>query len=635
MKNRIYNLLLPVCFLVVSMAGCKDDDGVASLPEAVPLTMTVNTQSLVMGDHLIVDFNVDGEGITANEDFDIYLSAKSGANDRSGVFKEFPKMITFKQGEKALQLDLQIKESGITSDVTFDFSAFVRGYKVTGATQSLIVSDYYRTVMSLKGNVDKVVKEGETFIIMAKVPKPVVEEVVVTITPKDGEADMYENLPASVTIPVGETTAESDPVTIKSDAIPTGDKNLALSFQTTSTQYPLMAEDMTILMKDADAPWGDQLQDERWVYADPETPFMSSKNKAAIEAWYKKEIKEIKIGDAHPNVSLATWKFYNAFEFHYIPKSIGWPATITPNEFGNCVPWAFGEQNTVTVQKTQAVIGKKYSTITEEGIMKMWCVKESVTAPSPGSGLRDYGTSAFYSSKFASDQSKNTAAAHTTRIYPGMRIEVRARIRGAKNGFNPAIWLQGNKQTDATDANWNVWPKYGEIDILENPGSSLTEMNRAFQTIHMGDVSIPGHKEDPTKKVTITDMESFNIYWVELVDDETVRLGINGETNLVLKKSDMEHPAEWPFDQAANPEGFHFLLTFAAPSPWAFGLADTAPIPSGWDSGFAGIDYTGSKTNPNTPRMEIDWVRFYTNSHYSIPTGKTDSYNSGNKFYFY
>ena len=49
-----------------------------------------------------------------------------------------------------------------------------------------------------------------------------------------------------------------------------------------------------------------------------------------------------------------------------------------------------------------------------------------------------------------------------TWIGVGTRIETRARIRGNKNGFNAAIWLQGNTQSQNTNP-YSTWPRYGEI----------------------------------------------------------------------------------------------------------------------------------------------------------------------------
>lgn len=79
-------------------------------------------------------------------------------------------------------------------------TAFARGYKMDGSEQAIKVSDYYRTAVSIKGNSDLVVKEGDTFILQMKVDVPAKEDIVVTITPGAGEADLYENLPSTLTI---------------------------------------------------------------------------------------------------------------------------------------------------------------------------------------------------------------------------------------------------------------------------------------------------------------------------------------------------------------------------------------------------------------------------------------------------
>lgn len=58
------------------------------LPEAVPLTMSINEKAFVMGENLKVNINVDadadGNEMVANEDFDIYFTAKAGTEDDIG-----------------------------------------------------------------------------------------------------------------------------------------------------------------------------------------------------------------------------------------------------------------------------------------------------------------------------------------------------------------------------------------------------------------------------------------------------------------------------------------------------------------------------------------------------------------------
>lgn len=621
MTKIVYNIFFPVCLLAIGLTGCKEDEEVAPLPEAVPLTMTVNNQSFVMGDHLVVDFKVDGEGLVANEDFDIYLTAKAGDTDQSGVFEAFPQMVTFKKGESNLQVDLPIVETGITSDVTFDLSAFARGYRMAGSIQSILVSDYYRTVVSMKGNADKVVKEGETFVIVAKVPVAVTEEVVVNIEPKAGEADWYENLPASITIPAGETTVESEAVKIKEDGIPTGDKELTLIFRTPSAKYPLMEREMTVKMKDQDEPLGDKLQDERWIYSNPAIPFVSAGTKAKVEAWYDKKIQEIAPGEPHPNKDLAAnqWKFWRAYEFHKIAHSMYVKKKSLDNSVETAFyPNIFANQNTQAIQTYGAVDNVKCASITDEGYLRMITLKEEATA-TPNDNVnypqnKHFLTSAFYANKFNWNNTNNHGfMPMNVRIFPGMRIEVRTRLRGALNGILPGIWLQGNAQ------NLN-WPTYGEIDMLENASWNGGKQKLAEQTFHVNKVSAGGVSAghyNPTKASTLNHIDEWNIYWMEWPDENSVTLGINGEARITITRSEVTDKGfDWPFDKTMNPEGLHFLLTMMFQKGNLPGKDNWDNID--WASGFSAITYSTNEQNANTPRMEIDWVRFYTNDNYSV-----------------
>lgn len=589
MKNLLYKIFLPICFFAFSMVGCQDENDMGLLPESVPLTMTVNNKSFVMGESLVVNFTVDakeGEELAANEDFDIYLRAKSGTTDQKELFKDFPEMVTFKKGEKSLQVTIPVS-SNITSGAIVDFTAFARGYKVTGASQTITVSDYYRVAMSLKGNADKVVKEGESFNLVATVPVAVTEEVVVTIVPKEGEEKWYSALPTSITIPAGAKSAESAVGAMIVDGKYTGDVNLTLSFHTTSTLYPLMDESMELKMGDIDTPLGTSLLDERWVYDNPGIPFMSAANKTAIQNWYTKELKAMKEGDVHPNSQLAAnnWKFYTAVEFHKIPVCAA--ENVANNTF---TPQGFAAQNTAGTQGVAGVDVNKYATVTDDGVMKSWTMKIQTNASGGASGVRQYGNAAFYSCKGAFKPGY-------ARILPGSRVETRARLRGRKKGFNMAIWLMGTANKS--------WPLVGEVDILENPAGTDTDHD-AHQTLHMGSVD-----HNPTQMSMIPNMTDWNIYWFEWVDETTVKMGINGTTTLTVTQENSGLPAsEWPFTKAMNPSGFYYILTQAPANSWALG----STIPENWDEGFASLNnYTADRDNDAIPRLEIDWIRFYIN----------------------
>lgn len=610
--KKIYTLtsvsLLLVLLAIVS--SCRKDL-LNPLAKPVPLQMKLSSQSLVMGDELTIDIFVDdptNPNLVTHEEIDVYLTAKAGTTDvASAVFENLPEKVIFPAGESKITLKVPVRKTGITKTYNFDLTAFIRGYKVNGATQSVIASDYHYTVVGVKNNPDKEIMEGDYFVLTAQVGAPAKEVVKVQLALADKDKLLFEDLPEELVIPAGGTVAESAPILLKKDLVYTGNTELTISFTSTSLQHPLFESSLIIRKKDIDAPLGPLMLDERWVYDNPDIPFLSVQNKAAVLNWYDKEIREMKIGDPHPKIP--GWSFYNAQEFHAIPAAY---ANVTANAFGNFVPKGFAAQNTALVQTVMAINNDKYSTITPEGYMKMWAVKENINATGGASGMRSYGTAAFYSSKFADNNGNNvTFAPQHTRIYPGMRIEVRARIRGEKNGFNCAIWLQGNAQ------NKLAWPNYGEIDILENPVGPKVGTNVAFQTFHLLDQGVADFNPHSTQ--TIPKMNEWNIYWVELVDASTVKMGINGQETIELRKSMLKNPDLWPFDKVINPEGLHFLLTMGAPSQWGLGT----PIPAGWDSAFADILYNDSKTNTRTPRMELDWVRYYTNAHYSIGDRKS------------
>mgnify|MGYP000629615247 CR=1 FL=1 len=73
------------------------------------------------------------------------------------------------------------------------------------------------------------------------------------------------------------------------------------------------------------------------------------------------------------------------------------------------------------------------------------------------------------------------------------------------------------------------------IKILQNKaGSFITQ-------------SVTGDKvADAVSKVTaIPQANEYNIYWVELVDDEHIQLGINGVATMTVSKNDL---GSWPFE---------------------------------------------------------------------------------------
>lgn len=264
----------------------------------------------------------------------------------------------------------------------------------------------------------------------------------------------------------------------------------------------------------------------------------------------------------------------------------------------------------------------------DEGYLRMMTLKERAKSGNGGK-VWDFGTSAFYSCKFMRGNANSTEwPSSNIRIYPGMRIETRARMRGMENsGMLPGIWLQGNEQVGG-NADWNRWPDFGEIDIMENNSrhGNLAYRRGVEQTFHFGS-PIPGActgggAYNPTKAVTElasggkngTIIDEFQIYWVEWIDDETVAIGTNGvETLRVTKAMTEQNGGRWPFSYAVNDEGLYYILTMMF-------LHKAVP---NWEATDMNMSYKAArnvlKVNPDIkiPRMEIDWVRFYIDDTYT------------------
>lgn len=603
--KKINILFLPVCLLAMGFTGCKDDEAAAALPETVPLAVEASGKSFVMGETLTLTVKVNDEknpDLVTNEDFDIYLTAKDGEADVSKTaFKDFPEMVTFPKGEKSFQIQLPVTESGIKpkQKLYVNVSAFVRGYTVTNPSQSIVISDLHYTVISLKNNSDNLIDEGDEFTLSAQVPVVLPADMVINITVPAEQQGLYETLPTALTIKAGETTGEVK-VKTKHNPDPTRTETLVLNFATASAVHPLDSDEITITMNDLEAEKGEKLKDERWVYERPGIPFASSGKQATVNATYGDAVLINEL-DPHPNANLAAagWKFYNAWEFHCIGNSGDtWKyENGTPNK----VPLCLAARATGTSQTYAAVINSQFANIVEDGYLKMIYMKIPSTPVAPASGSREYGTAAFYACG-----TNNAYKASSQLILEGCRMEIRARLRGERKGFNMAIWLISNEAASQTT--------YSEVDILENPVGPVTG-DKAFQTFH-GGLSSATDKKSASVNNSV-EMSKWNIYWMEWRSESEIALGINGEETICLKKSDWTDE-EWTFTNAKNALGLKFILTMGAPSKWALGGGTTSGSTwqpdVNWDLGFASYNnYDRDRDNDAIPRLEIDWVRTYIN----------------------
>ena len=569
MKNILYKIL-PVCLLTIGLTGCEDETKYRPLPEAVPLTMSINEKAFVMGEHLKVDIKVepdaDGNEVVANEDFDIYFTAKAGTEDVANVFEPFSSIVTFPKGEKQIQVDFPVKTSGLVGTTTMEFVAFARGYKMANSSQGIKVSDYYRISMSLENNTENVVTEGGKFVLVAKVDKPSSVPLEVTITPKEGEEGRYDNLPSTLIIPAGRTSVKSAAVTIEQDYEMTGDLQLVLNLKSNSSSNPMTAPALTITMTDLESMADPDLYDMTTVYENPNIMFVSYD-----DDWFTgKETAKMDEGTAHPNAELGSqWKFDYAIEFHKNSTSGDY------QKLGNATDANRG--NVLKIDWT------KYAKVTDEGELNI-CVGVEGT---------NYGTAGIHCCKSLGQM----WAQNVTRIYPGMRIEMKVRLGGNRTGFVPMIEVK-NPATATTCKEAKQ-----SICILKNvSGSAITQ-------------SVRGEVVSDAKSVVsaIPKVEDYNIYWVELVDENTLTLGINGSTTLDVTRDMLD---SWPFTKASTgtsvgAKGLYLVMRMDL---FGEGNSVSSELPAGWDTELKSINPANYATEG--PRMIIDWIRFYVNDNY-------------------
>ena len=554
----------------MGLTGCEEETKYRPLPEIVPLTMSINDNAFAMGEHLKVNINVepdaDGKEVVANEDFDIYFTAKAGAEDASNVFEQFNGIVTFPKGEKQIQVDFPVKTSGLVGTTTMEFVAFARGYKMANSSQGIKVSDYYRISMSLENNTENVVTEGGKFVLVAKVDKPSSVPLEVTITPKEGEEGRYDNLPSTLTIPAGRTSVKSAAVTIKQDYEMTGDLQLVLNLKSNSSSNPMTAPALTITMTDLESMADPDLYDMTTVYENPNIMFVSYD-----DDWFTgKETAKMDEGTAHPNAELGSqWKFDYAIEFHKNSTSGDY------QKLGNAT-----DANRGNVLKIDWI---KYAKVTDEGELNI-CVGVEGT---------NYGTAGIHCCKSLGQM----WAQNVTRIYPGMRIEMKVRLGGNRTGFVPMIEVK-NPATATTCKEAKQ-----SICILKNvSGSAITQ-------------SVRGEVVSDAKSVVsaIPKVEDYNIYWVELVDENTIKLGINGSTTLEVTRDMLD---SWPFTKASTgtsvgAKGLYLVMRMDL---FGEGNSVSSELPAGWDTELKSINPANYATEG--PRMIIDWIRFYVNDNY-------------------
>jgi len=157
------------------------------------------------------------------------------------------------------------------------------------------------------------------------------------------------------------------------------------------------------------------------------------------------------------------------------------------------------------------------------------------------------------------------------------RVEVRSKNPRGK-GTWPAIWML------PTENIYGVWPRSGEIDIMEHVGY---EPDTIYGTVH---TLAYNHNRGTQKgdKLYVPDSESeFHVYSIDWTE-EKIDFFIDDQQYFSFENENISSK-EWPFDQA-----FHLILNIAVGGNWG---------------GKYGIDPT---IWPQ--RMEVDYVRVYQKS---------------------
>jgi beta-glucanase (GH16 family) len=146
-------------------------------------------------------------------------------------------------------------------------------------------------------------------------------------------------------------------------------------------------------------------------------------------------------------------------------------------------------------------------------------------------------------------------------------FEIRAKLPCGK-GTWPAIWMLGSQ---------GDWPAGGELDIMEQVGSSPT---RVFSTVHTTSGS---GANGVGNAVQVTDAcETFHNYQMDWTAQQ-IRFGVDGKTHAIFRNSGSGHD-QWPFDLP------QFLILNLAIGGDLGGAVDDTIFPV---------------------RMEVDYVRVY------------------------
>lgn len=315
MKKLIYKIF-PVFIFTLLFISCKENLIELNIGKEQNLTTSISTPTAIFGDKIVFGITIDGINDTTlvlQEDVDVTVSVTAKDKNKKdvapeNVFEDFTNVIHMRKGEQRGYLELTIKDNIVDFPINVTLSAYARGYQISPAERTMVISDHYYTVLGLRNNEDKKVSEGTSFVLTASIGTIAKEDFTINI--QSDQADKLETespLPEFLTIRKGFNSVESSPIKVKLQEGENDYENIILNFTLPEgAAYPLQENTLSIQVVDVDANIGDKLTDERNVYKFPEQVFYSEGTAMEVSAWDDVKFtdgKLMKYGDLHPEVT--------------------------------------------------------------------------------------------------------------------------------------------------------------------------------------------------------------------------------------------------------------------------------------------------------------------------------------------
>jgi beta-glucanase (GH16 family) len=131
------------------------------------------------------------------------------------------------------------------------------------------------------------------------------------------------------------------------------------------------------------------------------------------------------------------------------------------------------------------------------------------------------------------------------------KVEVRAKVPDGV-GLWSAIWMF------PTDSEYGIWPRSGNIDIMEYVGYNPDSI---FSTIHTGAFNHGINTQIGTGKYLADCKNEFHIYAIEWFESH-IDFFVDGEKYFTFNNS-LNNTGEWPFDKR-----FHLIMNLAVGGNW-------------------------------------------------------------------